>query len=237
MDNAAVLQSLCSLTYGLYVVTSHHDGKLNGQIANTVFQVTAEPPRVAVSINKENLTHAYISQSGVFAVSILDEPTPIAFIGLFGYRSGRDVDKLSRVTFKMGASGCPIVTENTISVFEVRVRQQVEVGTHTIFLGDVTGGEVLQEERPLTCAFYRDYKKGKHPKSAPTYTPPVEAQARERRAEERMKYVCDVCGYVYDPAAGDPDNGVAPGTAFEDVPDDWVCPVCGVGKDQFSPES
>ena len=48
------------------------------------------------------------------------------------------------------------------------------------------------------------------------------------------KYVCDVCGWIYDPAVGDPDSGIEPGTAFEDIPDDWVCPLCGVGKDDFS---
>ncbi len=51
-----------------------------------------------------------------------------------------------------------------------------------------------------------------------------------------MKYVCDICGYVYDPEIGDPDNGVAPGTPWEEVPEDWTCPLCGVGKDQFSEE-
>jgi len=59
---------------------------------------------------------------------------------------------------------------------------------------------------------------------------------KQKKGKNIMKkYVCDVCGWVYDPAVGDPDNGIAPGTAFEDIPDDWVCPLCGVGKDEFSP--
>jgi flavin reductase (DIM6/NTAB) family NADH-FMN oxidoreductase RutF/rubredoxin len=225
------------LTYGLYVVTSCADGKANGQIANTVFQVTADPARVAVSLNKENLTHKYVSRGGVFGVSVLAEETPMTFIGLFGFKSGRGVDKLARVEHKEGASGCPLVTENALAVMEARVVSSLDVGTHTIFVGDVVAGEVLRDGEPLTYAYYRDTKKGKAPKTAPTYHGPPPAAAKERSDVKMDKYVCQVCGYVYDPAKGDPDNGVEPGTVFEELPDDWVCPVCGATKDQFEPEA
>jgi flavin reductase (DIM6/NTAB) family NADH-FMN oxidoreductase RutF/rubredoxin len=225
------------LTYGLYVVTSCADGKANGQIANTVFQVTADPARVAVSLNKENLTHKYVSRGGVFGVSVLAEETPMTFIGLFGFKSGRGVDKLAWVEHKEGASGCPLVTENALAVMEARVVSSLDVGTHTIFVGDVVAGEVLRDGEPLTYAYYRDTKKGKAPKTAPTYHGPPPAAAKERSDVKMDKYVCQVCGYVYDPAKGDPDNGVEPGTVFEELPDDWVCPVCGATKDQFEPEA
>ncbi len=226
-------QCLFDLTYGLYVVTSCADGKANGQIANTVFQVTADPARIAVSLNKENLTHEYVSRSGVFGVSVLDKETPMPFIGLFGFKSGRDVDKLAEVEHKEGSSGCPVVTENAIAVIEASVVGTLDAGTHTIFVGDVVAGEVLRDGEPLTYACYRDAKKGKAPKAAPTYHGPPPAAAKERNDVKMQKYVCQVCGYVYDPAVGDPDSGVAPGTAFEDLPDDWVCPVCGAAKAQF----
>ena len=229
-------ECLFNLTYGLYVVTSCADGKANGQIANTVFQVTADPARIAVSLNKENLTHEYVSRSGVFGVSVLDKETPMPFIGLFGFKSGRDVDKLAEVEHKEGSSGCPVVTENALAVIEARVVSTLDAGTHTIFVGDVVAGDVLRDGEPLTYAYYRDAKKGKAPKTAPTYHGPLPAAAKERNDVKMQKYVCQVCGYVYDPAVGDPDSGVAPGTAFEDLPDDWVCPVCGAAKDQFEPE-
>lgn len=231
-------KALWCCSYGLYIVTSHFEGSLNGQIANTVFQVTAEPPRIAVSIHKDNLTHEYISKSGEFAVSVLDDSTPMTLIGLFGFKSGRDVDKLSPVAFKRGVTGSPMVTEHALSVMEVKVIDQVDVGTHTIFIGDVVSGEVLQDGRPLTYADYHEIKMGKSPERAPTYRAPAEGAAdkSEEGRTEMRKYVCGVCGYIYDPAAGDPDNGVAPGTAFEDLPDNWVCPICGAGKDQFSPQ-
>jgi len=192
-----------------------------------------------VAISKNNLTHEFISKSGAFAVSVLDESTPMKLIGLFGFKSGRDVDKLSLCAFKKGVTGCPLVTDNTLSLLEVKVIDQVDVGTHTIFVGDLVGAEVLRQGKPLTYAFYHEIKKGKASKNAPTYRGHIEREKRKpsERREGMKKYVCEVCGYVYDPGQGDPDNGIDPGTAFEDLPDDWVCPVCGAGKDQFSPES
>jgi flavin reductase (DIM6/NTAB) family NADH-FMN oxidoreductase RutF/rubredoxin len=230
--NRAVLRDI---SYGLYVVTSSLEAKLNGQIANTVFQVSSEPPRVAVSINKQNLTHEYISKSGVFAVSVLEESTPMTFIGLFGFKSGRDVDKLSQARHKIGVTGSPVVTENALSYLEARVIGQADAGTHTIFVADVVAGDVVKPGVPLTYAMYHQ-NKGKAPKTAPTYVE-AEKPAQTTGEVKKMKnYVCNVCGYVYEPANGDPDNGVAPGTAFEALPADWVCPVCGAGKDEFSPQ-
>jgi flavin reductase (DIM6/NTAB) family NADH-FMN oxidoreductase RutF/rubredoxin len=227
-------KALYVLSYGMYVVTSRLGDKLNGQIANTVFQVCSEPPRIAVSINKNNLTHEYISKSGVLAVSVLDELTPMTFIGLFGFKSGRDVDKLVQVKYKSGVTGCPLVTENALAVMEGKVTGTADAGTHSIFVVDLAAGEVLGEGTPLTYAYYHEEKKGKAPKSAPTYAGTQETTTQKEAPKKMKKHVCNVCGYVYDPALGDPDNGVEPGTAFEKLPDDWVCPVCGAGKEDFS---
>ncbi len=225
------------LSYGLYVVTSKDGDRTNGQIANTAMQVCADPPRVIVCIHKENLTHEYINAGNVFGVSVLDEATPMPFIGLFGFRSGRDIDKLSGVEWEPGPTGVPMVTENALSVFDARVIGQTDVGTHTIFVGEAVSGRRLREGIPLTYAFYHERKKGKSPKHAPTYRASEAERAGAQKGEKPMdKYVCDVCGYVYDPAVGDPDSGVSPGTPFEGLPADWVCPVCGAGKDQFSKE-
>ena len=157
------------LSYGLYIVTSHDEGRLNGQIVNTVIQVTSEPPRVAVIINKKNLTHEYISKSKVFAVSVLDESAPMKFFGPFGFRTGRDIDKLEKVQFKEGTTGCPLITENALSVLEAKVIDQIDLGTHTIYIGDTVFSEVLREGRPLTYHYYHEVLKGKSPPNAPTY--------------------------------------------------------------------
>jgi len=159
------------LSYGLYIVTSLDGDRLNGQIVNTVIQVTSDPARVAVILNNQNLTHEFISKSGLFGVSVLDESAPMTFMGLFGFRSGRDVDKLSQVEFKIGVTGCPLVLEHALSVLEAKVINQIDLGTHTIFIGDTVNAEVLKDGRPLTYRYYQEFLKGKAPATAPTYNP------------------------------------------------------------------
>jgi ferric-chelate reductase [NAD(P)H] len=159
------------LSYGLYIVSSLDGDRLNGQIVNTVIQVTSDPARVAVILNNQNLTHEFISKSGLFGVSVLDESAPMTFMGLFGFRSGRDVDKLSQVEFKMGVTGCPLVLEHALSVLEAKVINQIDLGTHTIFIGDTVNAEVLKDGRPLTYRYYQEFLKGKAPATAPTYNP------------------------------------------------------------------
>jgi len=221
------------LSYGLYIVAAKFGNQINGQIVNTVFQITAFPPRVAVSINKENLTHELIAKSGMFSVSILQQSTPLPFIGRFGFRSGREMDKLSDVKYLKGIGDCPIIVDNALAYIEVKVINQVDVDTHTIFIGEVRAAKILQEGTPLTYAYYHQVKGGKTSKRAATYIPPTPAQAP--KSGEAGKYRCDVCGWIYDPEKGDSEHGIAPGTLFEDIPDDWVCPVCGAGKNRFRP--
>lgn len=159
------------LSYGLYIVSSRDGDRYNGQIVNTVIQVTSEPARVAVIINKQNLTHEFIVKSGMFGVSVLDETTPMTFIGLFGFKSGRDIDKFAKIGFKLGVTGCPLVTEHALSVLEARLIDQIDLGTHTIFIGDTVNSETLREGRPLTYRYYQEYLKGKAPPAAPTFAP------------------------------------------------------------------
>ena len=239
MNDLLDRKALWDISYGLYIVSSVSGDKTNGQIVNTVFQVSAEPPTIAVSINKNNLTHKYIQDSKVLAVSALEEDTPMPFIGLFGFKSGREVDKMSQVSCKSGETGCPIVTDNALSCFDARVVGNLDCGTHTIFVAEVMGAEVLKGGTPLTYAYYQNVKNGKASKNAPTYKGDLNAQDKpeEKIVEGEMKkYVCSVCGYIYDPAEGDSEGDIPAGTAFEDLPDDWTCPVCGAGKDEFAPE-
>ncbi|MFC1737463.1 rubredoxin [Planctomycetota bacterium] len=228
------LESLFNLSYGMCIVSSKRDNKYNGCIVNTVFQIVPEPPTLAISVNKENLTHKYIIGSKVFTVSILAEDTPIAFIGRFGFRSGRDIDKFEQVNCKTGQSGVPIVLDNTVGFIEAEVIKVIDAGTHELFVGRIMACETIDDSKiPMTYNYYRDVKHGRTPRTAATY---IEKKPKsELETKEMKKYKCNVCGYIYDPAVGDPDNGVAAGTAFEDLPDDWVCPECGVGKVEFEP--
>lgn len=163
------LEALHKISYGLYVITSGKKEKCNGQIANTVFQATSEPPTVSVCINKKNFTHGFIRESGFFAVSVLSKRTPLEFIGRFGFRSGRDTDKLEGVKYKIGKTGVPIVLDHAISYLEAEVINEVDGSTHTIFIGKVVDAEILSDEEPMTYAYYHEIKGGVTPKTAPTY--------------------------------------------------------------------
>ena len=227
-------KALHKISYGLYVVCSKKDKNFNGQIANSVFQVTSEPPTIAVSINKQNLTHEYIEYSKVFTMSILCNKAPMTYIGTFGYKSGRDVYKFKDVKYKVGMTGAPVVLDHTVAFIEAEVINQISVGTHTIFIGKIIDADVLTEDRCMTYEYYHNIKGGYVPETAPTYYKEIDKPKNNEKEEKKMdKYVCKVCGYVYDPEKGDPDNGIQPGTSFEDLPKDWVCPVCGAGKDAF----
>jgi len=220
------------ISYGLYVISSKQKEKFNGQIANTVFQVTSEPPLIAVSINKQNLTHRFIQESKRFTISILSKGTPLRFIGLFGFQSGRNVNKFADINYKISKMGMPIVVDNSLGYLEAEVINTFDAGTHTVFIGRVVNAELLKDDEPLTYAYYHEIKRGTAPKTAPTYI-----KEEKREVKKMEKYRCTVCNYVYDPEKGDPDSGIKAGTPFEKLPDDWVCPVCGASKDMFEKEA
>ncbi|NLD81025.1 MAG: High molecular weight rubredoxin [Deltaproteobacteria bacterium ADurb.Bin151] len=226
--------ALHKISYGLYIVTSGQDGKFNGQIANSIVQATSRPATLAICINRENYTYELIRQSRKFIVSIISEAAPMTFIGLFGFKSGRDVDKLKDVKTKTGVTGVPIVLDYSIGFIEAEVQGELDCGTHTIFVGKVVEADLTGEGQPMTYDYYHNVKGGKSPKSAPTFD--QEAAAAKPKVKSAARYVCSVCGYVYDPEKGDPDNGVVPGTSFEDIPDSWTCPICTAEKSQFEKE-
>lgn len=223
-------KALHTISYGLYVITAKKGERLNGQIANTVFQITAEPPTIAISLNKQNLTHEFIQDSRSFAVSVLSKEAPLTLIGQFGFKSGREVDKFAGVNYKLSPGGLPYLPEHTLAYLETVVKQVVDAGTHSIFIGALTDAAVLLQGEPMTYAYYHQVKRGTTPKTAPTFSA---ARAEAQPVTTAPKYQCSICNYVYDPAQGDPEHGIAPGTSFADLPDDWACPICGAGKEAF----
>jgi rubredoxin len=125
--------------------------------------------------------------------------------------------------------------DNAIAYLETEVVDSMSAGTHTLFLAKIVDADVLDEKaEPMTYAYYHLVKRGTAPKTAPTYIKEEPKKEEPKpKAEAPAKYECTVCGYVYDPAVGDPESGIKPGTAFEELPKDWTCPVCGASKDQF----
>jgi flavin reductase (DIM6/NTAB) family NADH-FMN oxidoreductase RutF len=151
-------KALFKISYGLYIITSKKGEKINGQIANTVFQISSDPATVAISINKQNLTNEFIRESKVFGVSILAQEAPLSLIGNFGFKSGRDVNKFKDINFKIGASGVPIVTNDMVACLEAEVINEVDAGTHHIFIGRITNAEVFNAGEPMTYAYFRATK-------------------------------------------------------------------------------
>ena len=222
-------KALQKIGYGVYVISSKLENRMNGQIANTAFQVTSAPETIAISINKQNYTHELIQRSKVFSVSILSKTAPMTLIGHFGFKSGRDEDKFSGISFKTGVTGSPYLLEHTVSYIEAEVIQEMDCGTHTIFLGKAISGDVLSDVEPMTYAYYHEIKGGKSPATAPTY----QNDDTSTPLRQSLHYTCSICGYVYDPQKGDPDNGVTAGTNFTDISNSWFCPICHASKEKF----
>jgi flavin reductase (DIM6/NTAB) family NADH-FMN oxidoreductase RutF len=162
-------KALYLISYGMYIICSKKGDKINGQTANSVVQVASEPPIISVCINKQNLTHEFIKDSKVFTASVLAQAAPLKLIGGFGFKSGRDVNKFEGVKYKLGQSGAPVILDSTLGYLEAKVIDSVDAKTHTIFVGELIGAEVLAEGEPMTYAYYHMVKRGTTPKSAPSF--------------------------------------------------------------------
>ena len=160
---------LHNLSYGVYIVSSAKAGVLNGQISNTVFQITSEPATIAISINKKNLTHEFIESSRGFTISILNEEAPLPFIGKFGFKTGRTEEKFKGINFKTLGSGYPIILDYSICYIEAKVVDCFGCGTHTLFIGQMTDSGMIKPGKPMTYEYYHLVKKGTTPRSAPTF--------------------------------------------------------------------
>jgi len=198
--------SMFKLSYGLFVLTAKDGAKDNGCIVNTTIQVTSNPQRIALAVMKANYTHDMILKTGEFNVSILAESVPLSVFQRFGFQSGRDVEKFADCGYDVRAkNGIRYVPENTNAVISGKVAQTIEFETHTLIVADVTEAFVLSDELSVTYQYYFDHIKAKP------------APAKE---EKKKGYVCKICGYVYE---GDP------------LPDDFICPICKHGAQDFEP--
>jgi len=162
IDNNALFK----IPYGVYILTSFNGEKINGMIVNSAMQVDAEPPQLAVSVNKKALTREYIEASGVFALMPLTEKADMPFIGRFGFRTGRNFDKFAGIKFEKGVLGAPVVLEKTSAVIECKVSKSLDIGTHIIFVGEIKEARNICEDACLTYKYYRDVIKGKLPEGA-----------------------------------------------------------------------
>lgn len=156
------------LSYGMYIVSTMDDGRATGCVANSAMQITSSPATIAISINHNNYTNKCIKECGKFGISILSEDIDPLLIGTFGFKSGKDTHKFMGVDFKI-VEDIPVI-KNTCGYVVCEVIDKMETETHTVFLGKVLDGEVLNvNKNPMTYAYYHQVIKGTSPKNAPTY--------------------------------------------------------------------
>ena len=185
------LTALFKLGYGLYVVTSNDGEKDNGLIVNTVTQLTDNPNRVAVNINKENYSHHIIKKTGVMNVNVLSVDAPFALFENFGFQSGRQADKFAHWKTYRADNGLPFLSQYINAFLSLQVEQYVDLGTHGMFICTVTEARVISDKPTMTYAYYQENVKPKP------------------QTEGKKGFVCKICGYIYE---GDtlPDDFVCP---------------------------
>lgn len=209
---------LHDISYGMYIVTTLYKDKKVGCTINTVMQITSENPIIAISLNKLNYTNQALKETKNCAISILSTETPIEVISKFGYFSSDSTDKFENIDYQM-VDNLPIIKNNICGYLIGEVINTIETNTHDIFLISIKRRQKLSDKEPMTYRYYHEVLKGKSPEKAPTYIALEENKSIEKR------YRCTVCGYIYDDAKEK--------IKFEDLPSDWKCPRCGVGKDKF----
>lgn len=201
------------LSYGMYVISTKDELRPTGCIANCAMQVTVEPATIAVSINHENHTNESIIKNGQFAISILSEKTDAELISTFGFHTGKNVDKFDQVSY-FEKDELPILSDSC-GYLICKLIDKLETATHTVFLGEILDGDVLNNDPVMTYDYYHTVIKGRSPKNAPTYI-------ANKQDNSESKFVCKICGYIYEDE-----------TPFEELPDSYQCPVCKKPKSYF----
>ena len=187
------------LSYGLFVLTAKQGEKDNGCIINTVQQVTSEPNRISIAVNKANYTHDMIAATGLFTASVISEKATFDLFKRFGFQSGRDTDKFAGFTdYETGENGIRYITQGTNAYISAKVERAEDLGSHTLFIAEVTDMEVLSDAASATYSYYHKN---------------IKPQPKEDKKVENGKTIwrCTICGYEYE---------------GEELPADFVCPLC-----------
>lgn len=214
------------LSSGLYIVCTEADGTFYGCVINTLLQLTSKPFQVSIALNKENATTKAVQESGYFTASVVDETMEMETIGHFGFKSSRDIDKFADSEYAICARAMPYIEKHCCAWFSCKVVDSVDVGTHILFIGEVEESATLDGGHPMTYEFYHSVKGGKTPPKASAYTGEDDVQKSSDTAQDssssegaqKYGWRCKVCGYIVE---------------MDELPDTYLCPVCGAGKDMF----
>ena len=192
-------KAMYKLSYGLFVLTAKDGEKDNGCIVNTAIQAASEPNQISICVNKANYTHDMIMKTKEFTVSILSQEAKFELFKQFGFQSGRDVNKFDAFSAcERGQNGIYYITEGTNAFISVKVDKTVDLGSHTMFIGEVTDMETLSEAPSVTYEYYLNHIKPK-------------PEAVGTTKDGQTVWRCKICGYEY---------------VGEELPDDFICPLC-----------
>ena len=200
---------LKKLSYGMYIITSKEQDLLVGCTANSVMQINSDT--VAISLNNANYTTKVILEQKKFAINILPNNTDIELIKTFGFKKSNEVNKFANVSYEI-IDDVPIIS-NTCGYIICTLNNKIQTNTHTIILGKIINLKQTNSLEAMTYKYYQENLKGTTNKTAPTYQ-------SEKKATTKNVFVCKICGYCYE-------------TDALELPDDFKCPMCGVGKEYF----
>ncbi len=191
--------ALFNIGYGLYVITTNDGNKDNGMIANAVCQLTSNPIRVSVTLNKSSYTHDTIKKTGKMNVNCLNVQAPFAVFEAFGFRSGRDTDKFAGSQIFRSENGLAVLPNYINAFMSLEVSEEIDLGTHTMFICNLGECDVINEAPTMSYTFYQ-------------------TNVKPKPQTKKSSWVCSLCGYVHDE---------------DELADDFVCPLCGHGKEFF----
>jgi len=200
------MKAMYNLSYGVFMLGTKAGDKKNGCITNTCIQVASNPTRVALSVLNTNYSCDLLKESGVCTISVLDKTVTFETIKFFGMQSGRDVDKMAQMVLPEDANGVPYMKWAACAMFSLKVVSSQDLGSHTLFIAEVTDAKVLSDNEPLTYADYQNTVKPKPEKKDET--------------REIIGWRCKICKYVYEGS---------------ELPKDFACPLCGHGPEDFEP--
>ena len=192
-------KAMYKLSYGLFVLTTKVGDKDNGCIINTAIQAASEPNQMSICVNKQNYTHDMIKESMEFNVSIISEKASFDLFKHFGFQTGREVDKFEGFDkCDRSSNGLFYITEGTNAYISVKVTKTEDIGSHTMFIGEIVDMEVLDDAPSATYTYYMSNIKPKPEKVGKT-------------EDGKTVWRCKICGYEY---------------VGEELPEDFICPIC-----------
>lgn len=191
-------KAMFNISYGLYVLTANLEGKDNGCIINTVTQVTSDPNQITIAVNKANYTRDMIAASRKFTASIISQAADFELFKRFGFQSGKNIDKFAGLSsVRRLPNDALLITEGTNAYVSGYVTQEIDLGTHSLFIASVTDMDVLNDTPAATYTYYQQHIKPK----------PQAAASKSGKTIWR----CRICGYEYE---------------GEELPSDFICPLC-----------